>query len=206
MPLTERLYEKAQAVLNVPATPSVTPSTTPSVTVTPSVTPSITVSPTISVTPSSTPTVTPTPSVTPSLGIFQLANVYTCDGLGNCGNFTGQATIYNSGTTAGFEYGKFYVSGSTVYQAMGPVAGSVGSSFAVLTYPSYNTCEDACNIVVFPSVSTTPGITVTPSLSATPTASPTPSVTPSVTPSISATPSVTPSVSKTPSVTPSPSS
>lgn len=176
MPLTARLYEKSQSALNVAATPSTTPSISLTVSLTPSITPTVTITPSISLTPTVTPTVTPTPSITPSPGFFYLANVYNCDGFGNCGSFIGQSVIYNP--SSNFTFGKFYVSWPNVYQVLSLVAGYTGSYTLVNPSVSYDSCELACNTVLV----TSPTVTPTPSTSSVP-----PSVTPSKTPSITPT-------------------
>lgn len=188
MPITARLYEKELAALNVQTSqlPTVTPtptiSVTPSISITPSETPSISVTPSITVTIS----LTPTPS--PSVAYYAVASKFNCLSTNNnisCGQYVGNTYIY-SGTNS-FSFGKFYASGSFVFQAQNSVNSSevVNGYSQISNLTTYDTCIEACQVAI-----PTP----------TPTISQSVSVTPSVTPSITRTPSVTPSI--TPSTTP----
>lgn len=148
MPITQRLYEKNASALNVipspsiTATPSTTVSATPSISVTPSVTPSLSLTPSISTTPSSTPSNTPTPTPSVSTAYFYLANVFTCYGSTDCGQFVGQSAIYNG--TNDFTIGHYYTgSNHRIYQ---PISLTTSGSGAItVNSTSYNSCALACS-------------------------------------------------------------
>jgi hypothetical protein len=150
MPVTQRLYEKAQsAVIAQPTpTPSTTISATPSVTPTISVTPSVT--PSISITPSVTPSLTPTPTPSPSSFYCYTVNIYNCSTAGgniNCGQFVGQTTLFSYNTNLSMSF--YYPSASYVVQPI-----SMAASSSAVTYytgsTGYNNCALACSASLAP--------------------------------------------------------
>ena len=142
MPVTQRLYEKDQATLNVAPTLSTTPSVTPTISVTPSISVTPTVTPSISVTPSITPTISISPTPSPSTAYFYLANVFLCTGTTECGQFIGQSAIYNGAND--FTIGKYYTgSNHRIYQ---PVSLTTSGSGAItIGNTSFDTCISACS-------------------------------------------------------------
>jgi len=145
MPVTQRLYEKAQSAVIAQPTPtptvsvSVTPSITPTISITPSVTPSIT--PSVTVTPSIS--ITPTPST--SQARWYTANIYNCSTAGgniNCGQFVGQTTLFSYSTNLSMSF--YYPSASFIYQPI-----STTASGSTVTYISgitgYTSCATACS-------------------------------------------------------------
>jgi hypothetical protein len=145
MPITLRVYEKAQsAVIAQPTpTPSTTISATPSVTPTISITPSVT--PSISITPSVTPSVTITPTPSTSQAHWYTANIYNCSTAGgtvNCGQFVGQTTLFSYNTNLSMSY--YYPSASYIYQPISTTAS--GSAVTYLTgVVGYASCATACS-------------------------------------------------------------
>jgi hypothetical protein len=141
---------------SITVTPSVTPSITVSTSVTPSITPSITVSLTPSKTPSVTPSITPsltaTPSITltptpsPSIAYYYFANTYNCytgPGPIECGQFTGQATIFSG--INNFTIGNYYTgSGHVIYQ---PISSTTNTDGAITVNggAGYGSCALACS-------------------------------------------------------------
>ena len=145
MPVTQRLYEKAQSAVIAQPTPtptisvSATPSITPTISITPSVTPSIT--PSVTVTPSIS--ITPTPST--SQANWYTANIYNCSTAGgniNCGQFVGQTTLFSYNTNLSMSF--YYPSASFIYQPI-----STSASGSAVTYLSditgYTSCATACS-------------------------------------------------------------
>ena len=164
MPLTERLYKKNNAVINVAPTPPNTPSVTPSISITPSISLTPSETPSISITPSETPSISITPTPTPSLAYNYLFNVYNCLD-GNCNQFLSQKVGFSYSTSLTIGY--YYPSGSLVVQ---PISISSGiTEFILSNTTGYNNCASVCNPI---SPSTTPSISV----SLTPSPTPTPSM------------------------------
>jgi hypothetical protein len=175
MPVTQRLYEKSQAAINVAPSISVTPSitlttsVTPSISVTPSVTPSVTATPSI------TPTISLTPTPSTSTAYFYLANMFTCvtnNGSIECGQFIGQSAIYNG--LNNFTVGQYYTGSSNrIYQ---PVSITTSGSGAITidSNTSFASCILACSAsYAAPTPSVTPSVSITPS--GTPAVTPAPS-------------------------------
>jgi hypothetical protein len=150
MPITQRLYEKAQSAVIAQPTPtpsttiSATPSVTPSISITPSVTPSIT--PSVTVTPSIS--ITPTPS--PSSAYCYTVNIYNCSTAGgniNCGQFIGQTTLFSYNTNLSMSF--YYPSASYIIQPISMAASSSAATFYTGS-TGYNNCALACSASLAP--------------------------------------------------------
>jgi hypothetical protein len=150
MPVTQRLYEKAQsAVIAQPTpTPTISVSATPSITPTISITPSVT--PSISITPSVTPSITVTPTPSTSQANWYTANIYNCSTAGgniNCGQFIGQTTLFSYNTNLSMSF--YYPSASYIIQPI-----SIAASSSAATYytgsTGYNNCALAYSASLAP--------------------------------------------------------